>query len=212
MTRWLHYVGGYYSREKFVAEAQKLGVSRRIPANTAGAMEFGDIVGCLEWRGGEPEAFAEFRVTRISAPSEVAGAAVGDLLQSGRVTYQEGGEVVERECGEYIEGGSYTLAPDLTMQEMVARIKAVCEAAGVQPFLLLGGPLVKVYDPPFRVEPKPPFTRGFMRARNEAIWEAEPGGVVLEGECEVNEVRGIEQYGKRTTKDRSNLKLLTEAK
>lgn len=68
MTVWLHWIGAvHYSIESFIAEAEKMGVSRRITALNLRKMEWGDKVYCVLRGKGEfhPVVFGYFFVETI---------------------------------------------------------------------------------------------------------------------------------------------------
>ena len=116
---WLHYIGGFYSPAKFIAEARRYGVARRVSASIAHSMIYGDIVTLLSWRGGQPVAFAEFAVSRITMQSEVAQM-LGQELGQARETHEVGGGgLVVRHCGSYTVEATYVV--DVPLPEVVEK-------------------------------------------------------------------------------------------
>lgn len=125
---WLHFIGrSYYTPEKFIAEAQRVGVNRRIALRLLGAFNWGDRVFL---------AFGDFRTKRRKNPTnksivigyfevESIGGLTPDAAQliadiySGEIHYYGSARRVERECGEYYSIG-YIIVPDVpSLKEIV---------------------------------------------------------------------------------------------
>lgn len=209
MARYQHFIGGHYTRKSFIREARKHGVSRGIAPNVAKGMNFGDTVVLVAWEHGHPAAFAEFVVSSVNLPSNVAEVVYGALMANGRATANGGGGAwVVRECGSYMEGAGCTLAEDVKLSEIVERAVSASEALGVQPKILLGGYLSKVYDAPVILESDSvKFHRGFARINDDAaMWDFDgTRSTVIDGEVTGNRVVGVEHYAKRERKERTDL-------
>jgi len=163
MTVWFHYIG---KPDNFLPPALTFGVSRNCPVNVARAMQFGDRVILLQHRGTIPAAaFAEMQINGISF---FDGINVGDeLIAQGRCEYHDtGGLEVERECGSFTLSGSYTIADDVTLGEIIEIAERLVTESGGSPAdlrCMVWGRITRVYDVPMTVFPPVPFTRGFMR-------------------------------------------------
>lgn len=163
---WLHYVGGstYSSDQTFLTEAAKHGFSRRIPAQIARGMHFGDRLIFLRWNKGKPYAFAEARLSRISFDADIAEYVGQRLVDDGKATYTADGGTVRRQCGSYTIGGTWTV--ECTISEI---LELAFEASGGDTlFCMIGGTHVTAYDTPIRMYPSPKFTRGFTRLTHDA--------------------------------------------
>jgi hypothetical protein len=187
MTAWLHYIGGKYTPQKFVIEARKHGVSRRIPARLLKSISWGDKVYCATWEGslsknginimegfggesegvgkfkeGRAEIFTMFTIDRIVIEDHEINVAVQRRLREQgliRAVYDAPSRTVRRACGYYVECGS-VIVKDGTTIAQIAEI--AFEVAAGRPFsVMIQGALRKTYAPP-RVLAAP-FTRGLMR-------------------------------------------------
>jgi hypothetical protein len=202
MARWFHYVGGFYDTDKFIVEAQRLGVSRRIAPQMAKSLKYGDTVGLLKYGGnGIVTIIAEFRVEKLTLDSEIAQEVGAQLVAQGQAHYSEGGKRVVRECGNYETGGTWYVDADLS--EIVEMASEIAREKGDKLSLLIGGPLIQVLNPPVLLQPAPPFTRGFMRCRDETGFE-------FEGASEQKMVALID-YRKRKRKRRRDLQMALPA-
>jgi hypothetical protein len=119
MKTWLHFIGrSYYSTPtRFLREAQRLGVSRRISLQQARAMRYGDVVLLAQWDGKRQVAqvFGQFIVASLY------GTGLGDLLQEEeREVVSATPVMVERECGHFTCGGIVTSQVDIP--ELLARV------------------------------------------------------------------------------------------
>ncbi len=193
---WQHYVGGFYSPAKFIAEAKRHGVSRRVAPNIAKSMSFGDTVQLLSWCSGEPAAFAEFLINRITLDHEIAGELGEELIEEGRARLVErGGGFVTRECGSYSVGATYEV--DIDLKEVVERAMALAEEKGLPLSFMIAGPLTRTFDPPVELIPPPPFTRGFIRVGRNGEQPA----------LDDPQLVGIESYKRRKQKERRDIQL-----
>ena len=167
MAKWVTYIGERYSPESFVAEAEKQhGVSRRLPVSQAKAMQFGDVVACMQWNAGHPSAFAEFRIDKIILQDSVADEVLGELIAAGLVSQGSGGGwSVNRECGSYQVVGTYYVTASIN--EICRLAETVAERLGEKVWVMVGGPVINTFDPP-RHMPAYPFFRGFARAKGYA--------------------------------------------
>ena len=208
MTRWLHYIGGYYSPDKFIRETKRHGMNRKVAPNVASAMEYGDTVICLEWNHREPHAFAECVINGVSFPAEITGRLGQKLVDDGQATERQGsGAVIVRECGSYVDGGGYVVGEGVKLSYLAKKAKEIAAELGIELSCFVSGRLSKVHTPPVVVQPYPPFTRGFMRVRNESLWDCDPNAIVIDNEPQPNAVNGIISYAKRRNKERKDLNL-----
>lgn len=147
---WLHFIGGYYkSSEKFLSEANRLGITRRIPAQIAQGMSFGDKIVLLRWKNKLAYAFAEMTISNVVLESEISKKVCQKLAEEGKAKPSGKSEkVVNRECGSYV-----SIEPWDTDAEISEIIKvALEEVSGDQKlFVMIGGTLTKVYDHPLEM-------------------------------------------------------------
>lgn len=166
---WLHFVGGYYrTSELFLTETQKHGFSRRIPAQVARGMHFGDKVIFLRYGGQRAKtvfAFGEGVITRVTFDAQIASQIGQELERRGLAEYTPGGDTVLRECGSYVMAGTWTVAPEIDLPPLIEAATRIAEAQGMpgSPFVMLGGELTAAYATPVFLQPAPPFTRGFIK-------------------------------------------------
>lgn len=198
MATWRHYVGGRYTPTKFVDEAKKKGVSRRVTAPIAKSMAFGDTVELLYWQHGKPVHFATFTITTITLPAEIAkevAQQIGKEYAPGSL----GGEQVTRECGSYKEIGTVLLEPEdqLDMKTLVEKAIQICKEKNVAPWVMIGGHIKEVIEPAQEVLPAPKFSRGFARV------ESTPPTTLQKSTA----VKAVDHYQKRRTKARHDLQI-----
>jgi len=163
-AEWYHYIGKQYKIPRFIAEARKKGISRRVGSHFIKGMAFGDIVYLLRWNGKDNPVttFATMRVIGLTFEQEIAKKVGDRLIEEGRAVYQEAegrGIAVLRECGSYTLAGSY--AVDCELSEIV---KLAEQAAGDEKlFVMVQGRLDQTYPKPIELDPSPNFTRSFQR-------------------------------------------------
>ncbi len=133
MASWLHFVGKKYwkSPAKFIREAKRYGVSRRISLLQLEQMAWGDTVMLAQWDGSSV-AFGQFRIERVTGLSPEVIAEIQN--QYGAEEVDPGGYHVERECGSYIAGPGYTTRATIT------QIGYVIEKLGWTGPLMVAGP------------------------------------------------------------------------
>jgi hypothetical protein len=169
MTIWRHFIGGFYTPEKFICEARKDGVSRRVAPGTAKAMTFGDDVQLLYWRNGKPVLIAEFTITTLLTPAEIGKELGSKPISSG------GGEStrVVRACGSYEICGSLVLEADSPgLGELVSHALEIAGDKGIDLWFMIGGSLSRVYEPAIELDPPPRFSRGFTRFQADEVAQA----------------------------------------
>jgi hypothetical protein len=189
---WLHYVGGFYTRKKFIAEVKKHGVSRRIAPNLAKFMAYGDVIKLLDWNKGQPLLFAEFVVSGISMDAKISEELAPELIADGKARLvTQGGNTVVRECGSYVASATYEV--DVELSEVVERADEIAARLEVKPNYMITGHLSRVYDPPEAVEPPPKFSRGFLKTYEPVRDEHD------------QTVQGVIGYSKRTRRQRDDL-------
>lgn len=112
MSAYIHWIGkSYYTMKSFAKEAEKYGVTRRVSLNIAKKMSWADKVYCAMLDGKTGVIFGYFIVTKLSGLSTEVTAQLEDKYESKLVG--EGGDVVERGCGEYTEGNEYAIRCEL---------------------------------------------------------------------------------------------------
>lgn len=170
---WYHFIGReHYTPESFVAEAKRIGfISRDTSPSLARAMEFGDRVFCADWRGDEipAAAFCAFKVSRFFFSEEIAQAVGDEMVAAGRCRYDGtgAGTAIQRECGEWINGGAYVCNEDVSADEIFERAERAAKGQGVafgDLWVMVGGKLTAEYLPPQTILPRiEKFFRGFSR-------------------------------------------------
>lgn len=107
MNTWLHFVGkSYYTPAKFEREAQKYGVSRRVSVQDLRKMTWGDKVYLAIKDGNQiAKVFGFFIIERLAGLD--AETMQGVTTRYGAEPIDMGGELVARECGQYITGASF---------------------------------------------------------------------------------------------------------
>ena len=159
MKTWLHFIGRqYYSKAKFIKEARRYGITRRVALQVMKKMEFGDLV-LLAMRPTKaakaPEIFGSFEIEAVSGLSPEASAAIRERFRWRLV--DNGGRVIGRGCGRYIEGPCYVLE-NATLRE-IAMILEELKEQGID----IGRPMVGgSFEPHRPVQLKSiPFRQGF---------------------------------------------------
>jgi len=198
--KWATYVGGYYTKKKFVEESQRLGVSRRAPASLVKQMCFGDTVMVLDWQRGEPVVFAEFTITGLVLPGAITEKVAEQLEAEGKIkSKSEGGGLVVRECGKYELGSSYEVDADcgeiVTLAEQANEEREEQGEPTIPLEILVQGRLTRIVEPPEMLPDGYPFYRGFSRWSN---------GVP---EDQTGTVAGQVDYKQRVTKQRRDLQM-----
>lgn len=119
MATWIHFIGRqYYTRQEFVAEAEAVGVTRRVSMQTLKRMSFGDRVLLAIQDGKSAVIFGSFRVTTLSglskdAVDKIAAKVHVEVADSGRA-----GMTVNRGCGSYVVG--FTFHANAELPELAA--------------------------------------------------------------------------------------------
>lgn len=189
---WLHYVGGFYTPQKFVAEAKKHGISRRVASNVAKAMAYGDVIKLLDWNNGQPLHFADFVISGVSMDAVISEGVASKLIEEDKARLvSQGGNTVVRECGSYVASATYEV--DAELSEVMEKADEIAARLQIKPTYMITGRLSKAYNPPEPVEPAPKFSRGFIKTYQPVSDEHD------------QTVQGVIGYGKRTKKQRDDL-------
>jgi hypothetical protein len=190
MAAWLHYIGGNYTPRRFVIEARKHGVSRRIPARLLKSISWGDKVYCATWEGslsslsknginimegfggeskgvgkfqeGRAEIFAMFTIDRIVIEDREINVAVQRRLREQGLIKEvhDSPGKMVRRACGYYVESGSIIVSERTTIAQIAEI-AFEIAAGQRFNVMIQGRLRKVYAPPRALAA--PFTRGLMR-------------------------------------------------
>lgn len=168
MAKWSHYIGGKYTEASFIEEALEQGISRRVSAQQAQKMHYGDVVACLSWRNGRPVVFAEFAVSQLFLPDDVSTVLTAQLDEEGCISEasEGGGGAVNKKCGSYMESCTHTVS-GIDIPEIVARANVFFAERSEKPWYMIGGQLGKAIMPPMGA-PSTPFFRGFRKATGYA--------------------------------------------
>lgn len=152
MKTWLHFVGRqYYSRAKFIREAKRYGVTRRVSLQQLKKMAFGDRVLLAMLEGKSPVVFGSFVIEKISGLSPVASVAIREKFQGEQVS--AGGGLVIRGCGTYIEGRCFVVSA--TLQDIVGVLEELKDQEVDVGLPMVGGRFehqapIRLKDVPFR--------------------------------------------------------------
>jgi hypothetical protein len=180
---WLHFIGSYYrTSDLFLVETQKHGFSRRIPAQVARGMHFGDKVIFLRYGGASSRmtttaktvfAFGEGVVTRVTFAAEIAAQLGQELERRGLAEYTSGGDTVLRACGSYLMAGTWTVTAEMEIPLLVEAATQIAQAQGATTplFVMLGGELTAAYEAPVFLQPAPHFTRGFIKTEPGSTYQ-----------------------------------------
>ena len=201
-TTWAHYIGRYYqSTDLFIREARRLGITRRVPMQIAASMQFGDRVILLRYDNRRVFAFAEMVITGVVFDERISKSIGERLVAEGRATFNPGGGACQRECGTYIVIGTYTVADDVDLPEIIQAATEIAAQNGLKPFVMISGELYIVYDNPIFLDPAPPFTRSFMQ------FDRQPTYKYLNNQLEAaNRIIEIEGYEKKQVSRRGRAK------
>lgn len=103
---WLHFVGKQYypSRARFIREAERYGVTRRVSLATLERMHWGDRVVLAIKERASPVVFGTFLIHILSGLSSEASQRLMTLFECEVIPGSE--REVKRGCGEYIEGAT----------------------------------------------------------------------------------------------------------
>lgn len=132
MQTWIDFIGEkYYSKQGFIDEAVQYGVTRRVSLLQLKSVRFGDRVLTAIKDGKTPVLFGSYIVERLSGLSAAAVKALAKTFTTKLVS--EGGQVVHRGCGSYIEGA--TLAIEATIEQIAEVLSKVSDPGK----LMIGG-------------------------------------------------------------------------
>lgn len=163
---WLHCVGRlYYSTpNKFIREALRYGITRRISSKVLRKMSLYDEVFLSTLEGKGQLVFGKFEVSGVSGLTDEA---VNYLREKGVLgeKISEGGDIVVRGCGSYIEGPSYKL------ESSIAEVGKIIEESKIKtPLMVIG-----IFKPVENFILKDvPFRPGFRPFDYEAVKSARP--------------------------------------
>jgi hypothetical protein len=163
---WLTFIGkGNYTQHSFIKEAKQYGITRRVSPQELKRMSWGDIV-CCAYKASQKAStvvFMEFPITRISGLSTEAQAAIAEKV--GLTIIDSGGDEVERGCGTYTEGATYTV--NCSMAEFVKHVDDLKDEDIDRGQLMVGcdSGQFTIYEKPLAYLKNVPFTRG-MRPFN----------------------------------------------
>lgn len=160
---WIHFIGKRYWKtpRKFMKEALKYGVSRRISAKVLRKMSWGDTVILAQWDGRKTIAFGYFNIEGVMGNVDITSR-LGDL---GHRIWHEA-EVyipVSIGCGEYvIRKVAKTDAAIVDIVEAYRRVEGE-----ENPFLMISGPFHSLS--PWIVFKDIPHRQGFRQIDWEGV-------------------------------------------
>lgn len=166
---WLHWIGNsYYSIASFIKEAERLGVSRRVPSNVIKKMDFGDRIYCISREPNlkSPVVFGYYDITKFQG-LHIDWGKVPDHLQP-RTIEASPFSIQERGCGTIREGGLYAIGIP-----SVKKLESYVSSVDGDP--LAQGALV-VYPKPWPMMPTIKPFRGFRPFKGDDFVKALPAG------------------------------------
>jgi hypothetical protein len=180
---WMHFIGGFYGNvDKFINEAIKYRISRRVPAQIVKGMQFGDRLVLLRYANPDVFAFAEAQIIGITLDHEIAKEVGERLKANGQAEYQDapsgGGALIERECGSYILCGSWVVKCSLA--EVMAIALEISAARAETLFVMVNAELTQIYQNSVYLHPAPKFTRGVIKPMDQSTYFVSPEPTVSE--------------------------------
>jgi len=169
---WAHFIGEeQYTIESFIAEAEKYGISRNLPAQQLKGIQYGDTINLMQWDGNQAILFAQFVVRRVFIRNPEISAAVAEkLIEEGKAqTGGGGGDSVERACGSYITGPGIVVDDEKTsIREIIDLAEEIASQTGDEGDKkikwMVGGSLSHKFPAPIPLgKHGPQFSRGFIR-------------------------------------------------
>jgi len=162
-----------YTIPKFIEEAKKYGITRRVAPLLLRGMSWGDMVLCVQPEPGiEPfSAFIEFPITKLVGISEEAQKRLAEEFEVQLTIEAPEEPVVERECGSYEQGASYSI--DTSLSAIAHRLKELSKEIDIGKIMVGCYPEEVIYIP----EPYPRIRnlkrfRGFRSINRDKFWEA----------------------------------------
>src|SRR3990167_6567101 len=185
MATYATYIGGAYKgTDRFLREARKQGITRRVPANTARGFHFGERVVLLRYRGkGKVLAFGEMAIKEIIFDQEIAQKVAEALVEDGAAEYSPGplgGTNIHRECGSYLIMGSFIITlPEFDIPWLCAKAQEIAKELHIDTvFCMIGGNLVEEYST--WLDPAPNFTRGFIKMEESDTFSSDGENKMVE--------------------------------
>ena len=194
---WGHYIGKstYPSDASFLDEARRIGVSRRVPARIARAMNFGDRVILLRWLGnGRARAFAEMQITGLTLSEDIAARVAEELGDRVRCSGDDRPVHHQRGCGMYT-----VTTTCVVIGVTLAEIIDIALRISPKPFVMLQGRITRVIEPPEEWDGMR-FTRGFFRIERREL-------IFTEAQQDHGVVSGIRDYTRETAPQAPKLAL-----
>lgn len=166
MNSWLHWIGkSFYSINKFIDESVTYGITRRISLREAEKMNFGDWVYLIQKKGSNAggSVFGRFKIDKISG----LDIQTIQTIELEMEPINDGGRMVIRECGMYIEGPEYGI--NSTLSEIIIRLK---EKEIKPKSLMIGGMTLEVFNEPWAILLHIPHRMGFRLFDGKRFYEA----------------------------------------
>lgn len=143
MTTWLHFIGKkYYATDvRFVREAQRFGITRRVSLAVLRKMAWGDRVLLAQLSGRSSVIFGQFTITRLSGLNPDGGAALAQAC-AGDVEIREYPQPrrVERGCGSYMVHGEMVVR-HTPLEKITEALRSVKNPGA----LMVGGQFVPLW-------------------------------------------------------------------
>lgn len=183
----LIYVGKGYN--DFISEAERYGVSRNIPIQSAYGLEWGEEILCAIFepyteeyfqalgmepdRTGNAKLICSFRFEELYIKEPPLHAAVmEELIERGLVLNIEAADIeIERDCGAFII--SSIAEVNVEVGVLVQIIRDLAKKLDLKPQIMVGGPLIQEF-PEEECVPGVKFTRGMMRLKDSTPGKSSP--------------------------------------
>lgn len=176
----LIYIGKEY--KDFVKEAERYGISRNVPLNAIGGMEWGETVLCaihnkypealFEALGKEPDGtgtadlLCSFTFDRLFIRDpQLHNAVMARLQELGFISgIEEADDPIERDCGAYVVTSVTTVT--VPLHQLVSLIRDMAKRLSVPAKVMIGGPVKDIYEEGEYI-PHIKFSRGIMKWEDE---------------------------------------------
>lgn len=163
MNTWLHFVGRKYypTPEKFLSEAEAVGITRRVSLQVMQKMRWNDRVVLAQKKGKTPVVFAQFFIDTLSGITRDAMQVVLNVSPIGDIEVVEEDlehKEIERGCGMYEITEQYTLktAANTPLSEIAHALMLAKNSGADIGKPMIGGtcaeelPLTRLKDVPHR--------------------------------------------------------------
>ena len=116
---WIHFIGlNYYSIDKFIQEAEKIGIARAVSPQVLRKLNTGDVIMLAQKVGKSTRVFGYFTFTEMTG---LDPALVAELKSCGVIKKMPALEPmsIQRGCGSYTITGSYQVTDSQSMMALI---------------------------------------------------------------------------------------------